>query len=56
MRARDISDTHLDAWTGRDLRREEFFLERLAPQLEEIDQPIFLADLNPLAGGSGVPV
>ena len=34
MRALVISDTHFGAWTGRDLLREEFFLERLAPQLE----------------------
>jgi hypothetical protein len=27
-----ISDTHLGAWTGRDLLREEFFLERLVPR------------------------
>ena len=31
MRALVISDTHFGAWTGRDLLREEFFLERLAP-------------------------
>ncbi|HEY6549782.1 MAG TPA: hypothetical protein VIY71_01130 [Solirubrobacterales bacterium] len=31
MRALAISDTHFGAWTGRDLLREEFFLERLAP-------------------------
>jgi hypothetical protein len=30
MRALVISDTHFGAWTGRDLLREEFFLERLA--------------------------
>jgi hypothetical protein len=39
MRALVISDTHFGAWTGRDLLREEFFLERLAPQLEGIDEP-----------------
>lgn len=45
MRALVISDTHFGAWTGRDLLREEFFLERLAPQLEGIDELIFLGDL-----------
>ncbi len=45
MRALVISDTHFGAWTGRDLLREEFFLERLAPRLEGIDELIFLGDL-----------
>ncbi|HET6997453.1 MAG TPA: metallophosphoesterase [Solirubrobacterales bacterium] len=45
MRALVISDTHFGAWTGRDLMREEFFLERLAPQLEGLDELIFLGDL-----------
>jgi UDP-2,3-diacylglucosamine pyrophosphatase LpxH len=45
MRALVISDTHFGAWTGRDLLAEEFFLERLAPQLEGIDELIFLGDL-----------
>ncbi len=45
MRALVISDTHFGAWTGRDLLREDFFLERLAPQLEGIDELIFLGDL-----------
>ncbi|HEX8754308.1 MAG TPA: metallophosphoesterase [Solirubrobacterales bacterium] len=45
MRALVISDTHFGAWTGRDLLREEFFLERLAPQLGGIDELIFLGDL-----------
>jgi UDP-2,3-diacylglucosamine pyrophosphatase LpxH len=45
MRALVISDTHFGAWTGRDLLREEFFLERLAPALEGIDELIFLGDL-----------
>src|SRR4051794_31382057 len=45
MRALVISDTHFGAWTGRDLLREEFFLERLAPELEGIDELIFLGDL-----------
>ena len=45
MRALVISDTHFGAWTGRDLLREEFFLERLAPDLEDVDELIFLGDL-----------
>jgi UDP-2,3-diacylglucosamine pyrophosphatase LpxH len=45
MRALVISDTHFGAWTGRDLLREECFLERLAPALEGIDELIFLGDL-----------
>jgi UDP-2,3-diacylglucosamine pyrophosphatase LpxH len=45
MRALVISDTHFGAWTGRDLLREEPFLERLAPALDEIDELIFLGDL-----------
>jgi UDP-2,3-diacylglucosamine pyrophosphatase LpxH len=40
-----ISDTHFGAWTGRDVLREEFALERLAPALEGIDELIFLGDL-----------
>ena len=45
MRALVISDTHFGAWTGRDLLREQFFLERLAPALEGIDELVFLGDL-----------
>ena len=45
MRALVISDTHFGAWTGRDLLAEEFFLERLAPALEDVDELIFLGDL-----------
>jgi UDP-2,3-diacylglucosamine pyrophosphatase LpxH len=45
MRALVISDTHFGAWTGRDLLAEEFFLEQLAPQLEDLDELIFLGDL-----------
>lgn len=45
MRALVISDTHFGAWTGRDLLAEEFFLERLAPRLEGLDELIFLGDL-----------
>ncbi len=52
MRALVISDTHFGAWTGRDLLREEFFLERLAPQLEGLDELIFLGDLFDFLFGS----
>ncbi|MBA3866258.1 MAG: metallophosphoesterase [Solirubrobacterales bacterium] len=52
MRALVISDTHFGAWTGRDLPKEEFFLERLAPQLEGIDELIFLGDLFDFLFGS----
>jgi UDP-2,3-diacylglucosamine pyrophosphatase LpxH len=52
MRALVISDTHFGAWTGRDLLREEFFLERLAPQLDDIDELIFLGDLFDFLFGS----
>lgn len=52
MRALVISDTHFGAWTGRDLLREEFFLERLAPQLEGIDELVFLGDLFDFLFGS----
>lgn len=45
MRALVISDTHFGAWTGRDLLREDFFLERLAPALDGIDEVILLGDL-----------
>jgi UDP-2,3-diacylglucosamine pyrophosphatase LpxH len=45
VRALVISDTHFGAWTGRDLLREEEFLERLEPWLAEIDELIFLGDL-----------
>ncbi|HVT00578.1 MAG TPA: metallophosphoesterase [Solirubrobacterales bacterium] len=45
MRALVISDTHFGAWTGRDLLREDFFLERLAPALEGVDEVILLGDL-----------
>jgi UDP-2,3-diacylglucosamine pyrophosphatase LpxH len=47
-----ISDTHFGAWTGRDLLREELFLERLAPQLDGIDELIFLGDLFDFLFGS----
>lgn len=52
MRALVISDTHFGAWTGRDLLAERFFLERLAPALEGIDELIFLGDLFDFLFGS----
>jgi UDP-2,3-diacylglucosamine pyrophosphatase LpxH len=52
MRALVISDTHFGAWTGRDLLAEEFFLKRLAPALEGIDELIFLGDLFDFLFGS----
>ncbi|HVW47612.1 MAG TPA: metallophosphoesterase [Solirubrobacterales bacterium] len=52
MRALVISDTHFGAWTGRDLLREEFFLERLAPALDGIDEVILLGDLFDFLFGS----
>ncbi|HEY0391712.1 MAG TPA: hypothetical protein VGC63_08390 [Solirubrobacterales bacterium] len=52
MRALVIFDTHFGAWTGRDLLREGFFLERLAPRLEGIDGLIFLGDLFDFLFGS----
>jgi UDP-2,3-diacylglucosamine pyrophosphatase LpxH len=52
MRALVISDTHFGAWTGRDLLREAFFLERLAPRLDGIDELIFLGDLFDFLFGS----
>jgi UDP-2,3-diacylglucosamine pyrophosphatase LpxH len=52
MRALVISDTHFGAWTGRDILREEFALERLAPQLDDVDELIFLGDLFDFLFGS----
>jgi UDP-2,3-diacylglucosamine pyrophosphatase LpxH len=52
VRALVISDTHFGAWTGRDLLREEGFLERLAPSLEGVDELIFLGDLFDFLFGS----
>ncbi|HEY6146001.1 MAG TPA: hypothetical protein VIV13_06985, partial [Solirubrobacterales bacterium] len=52
MRALVISDTHFGAWTGRDLLAEEFFLERLAPALDDVDELIFLGDLFDFLFGS----
>jgi UDP-2,3-diacylglucosamine pyrophosphatase LpxH len=52
LRALVISDTHFGAWTGRDLLREDFFLERLAPALDGIDEVILLGDLFDFLFGS----
>jgi len=52
MRALVLSDTHFGAWTGRDLLAEGFFLERLAPALEDVDELIFLGDLFDFLFGS----
>src|ERR1700748_3797876 len=52
LRALVISDTHFGAWTGRDLLREEFFLRRLAPALDGIDEVILLGDLFDFLFGS----
>jgi len=52
VRALVVSDTHFGAWTGRDLLREDRYLERLAPQLEGIDELIFLGDLFDFLFGS----
>ncbi|MGH2973622.1 MAG: metallophosphoesterase [Solirubrobacterales bacterium] len=52
MRALVISDTHFGAWTGRDLLREELFVERLAPVLEGANELIFLGDLFDFLFGS----
>ncbi len=52
MRALVISDTHFGAWTGRDLLAEEFFLERLAPALDGVDELVFLGDLFDFLFGS----
>jgi UDP-2,3-diacylglucosamine pyrophosphatase LpxH len=52
VRALVISDTHFGAWTGRDLLREEFALERLAPALDDVDELIFLGDLFDFLFGS----
>jgi UDP-2,3-diacylglucosamine pyrophosphatase LpxH len=52
LRALVISDTHFGAWTGRDLLREDFFLERLAPALDGVDEIILLGDLFDFLFGS----
>src|SRR5436190_4798435 len=45
MRALAISDTHFGAWTGDDLLAHPYALERLAPDLDDIDELILLGDL-----------
>ncbi|MQA73252.1 MAG: hypothetical protein GEU88_02680 [Solirubrobacterales bacterium] len=45
MRALVLSDTHFGAWTGDALLRHEHHLARLAPQLDDVDELIFLGDL-----------
>jgi UDP-2,3-diacylglucosamine pyrophosphatase LpxH len=52
LRALVISDTHFGAWTGRDLLREDFFLERLAPAFDGVDEVILLGDLFDFLFGS----
>jgi UDP-2,3-diacylglucosamine pyrophosphatase LpxH len=52
LRGLVISDTHFGAWTGRDLLREDFFLERLAPALDGVDEVILLGDLFDFLFGS----
>jgi UDP-2,3-diacylglucosamine pyrophosphatase LpxH len=52
LRALVISDTHFGAWTGRDLLREGYFLDRLAPALEGVDEVILLGDLFDFLFGS----
>jgi UDP-2,3-diacylglucosamine pyrophosphatase LpxH len=52
LRALVISDTHFGAWTGRDLLAEDFFLERLAPALDGVDEVILLGDLFDFLFGS----
>jgi UDP-2,3-diacylglucosamine pyrophosphatase LpxH len=52
LRALVISDTHFGAWTGRDLLREDFFLARLAPALDGVDEVILLGDLFDFLFGS----
>jgi hypothetical protein len=51
MRALVLSDTHFGAWTGDDLLRRPEHLERLAPQLDGLDEVIFLGDLLDLLFG-----
>lgn len=51
MRALVISDTHFGAWTGEDLLRHEAYRERLAPQLDALDEVIVLGDLVDLLFG-----
>jgi predicted phosphodiesterase len=51
MRALVLSDTHFGAWTGDDLLRHPQHLERLAPELDGLDEVIFLGDLLDLLFG-----
>jgi UDP-2,3-diacylglucosamine pyrophosphatase LpxH len=52
MRALVISDTHLGAWTGYDLLSEPEYIERLAPELSDIDEVVMLGDLFDLLFGT----
>ena len=45
MRALVVSDAHFGAWTGDDLLRHDWALQRLAPQLEAVDELVILGDL-----------
>lgn len=45
MRALVLSDTHFGAWTGDDLLRHDEHLARLAPELDDVDEVVFLGDL-----------
>ena len=45
MRALVVSDAHFGAWTGRRPARHDWALQRLAPQLEAIDELVILGDL-----------
>ena len=52
MRALVVSDTHFGAWTGDDVLRHDWALERLAPHLEDIDELVLLGDLFDFLFGS----
>jgi UDP-2,3-diacylglucosamine pyrophosphatase LpxH len=45
VRALVVSDTHFGAWTGDDLLRHDWALQRLAPHLGDIDELVLLGDL-----------
>jgi Calcineurin-like phosphoesterase len=45
VRALVLSDTHFGAWTGDDLLRHDWARDRLAPQLDGIDEVVLLGDL-----------
>jgi hypothetical protein len=45
VRALVVSDTHFGAWTGNDLLRHDWALQRLAPHLEAVDELVLLGDL-----------